>query len=94
VNTESTTKLKQSDDVLPPMQVKVLRLIASGCTDKEISAHLGVSCNTVKVHTQMVMAKLGIHNRTRLVIYALKASLISLDEIEMPGRSREGQSHE
>jgi DNA-binding CsgD family transcriptional regulator len=42
-------------------------LLANGLTNKEISARMGVSVNTVKAFVRSVMLKLGVTTRAGIV---------------------------
>ncbi len=55
----------------------VLKLAAEGHTTKEIARILTVSPKTVEGHKTNLMAKLGIHNRTELIKYALRKGIIT-----------------
>ncbi len=55
---------------LTARQEEVLRLIGNGMTNKDISRHLNVSENTVKVHITSILKTLGASNRTQAVIIA------------------------
>ena len=52
---------------LTGQEMKVLEALASGRSNKEIAAALGLSPNTVKTHTANLYAKLGVASRTRAV---------------------------
>ncbi|MBK9130753.1 MAG: response regulator transcription factor [Gammaproteobacteria bacterium] len=56
-------------------QQEVLRLLAKGETNKDISRHLNVSENTVKVHVTAILKALGVSNRTQAVIVSQKMGL-------------------
>lgn len=56
---------------LTEREQEVLTLVAKGYTNKEISAHLGISVKTVEVHKSNIMSKLGLKNRADVVRYAL-----------------------
>ncbi len=56
----------------------VLKLVAEGHTTQEIADMLVVSPKTVEGHKTNLMAKLGIHNRTELVKYALRKGIITI----------------
>jgi len=58
---------------------EVLQLLAEGCSAREIADRLQLSIKTVGVHRTNLMDKLGIHNATDLVKYALRKGIISLD---------------
>ena len=57
---------------------QVLQLIAEGHTSKEIAGQLDIAENTVHVHRNSLMSKLGIHKETDLVRYAVKAGIAKL----------------
>jgi len=57
---------------------EVLRLAAEGHTTQEIADALVISPKTVEGHKTSLMAKLGIHNRTELIKYALRKGIISV----------------
>jgi two-component system response regulator NreC len=50
---------------------EVLRLIASGYSNKEIAARLTLSVKTVEAHKANAMRKLGLSGRIDIVKYAL-----------------------
>lgn len=54
----------------------VLRLVASGHTNVEIGAQLGLSLNTVKSYLQNVMQKLVARNRAQLITNARARGLL------------------
>jgi len=56
----------------------VLKLVAEGYTTQEIANMLVVSSKTVEGHRTSLMAKLGIHNRTELIKYALRKGIITI----------------
>jgi DNA-binding NarL/FixJ family response regulator len=56
----------------------VLKLIAEGHTTRDISGKLMLSAKTIEGHRTNLMAKLGIHNRTELIKYALRKGIISI----------------
>jgi DNA-binding NarL/FixJ family response regulator len=61
--------------MLTQRQQEVLRLLAKGETNKDISRHLNVSENTVKVHVTAILKALGVSNRTQAVIVSQKLGL-------------------
>lgn len=56
---------------------EVLRLIARGLSNTEISAHLQVTLATVKTHITRLLAKLEARDRAQLVIAAYESGLVS-----------------
>ena len=53
-------------DSLTPTEVNVVRLVASGLTNKEVGQDLLMGAETVKTHLSHVYDKLGIRSRTAL----------------------------
>jgi DNA-binding NarL/FixJ family response regulator len=63
-------------DPLTARELEVLRLIAEGMSNREISGRLFLSEGTVKNHVTNVLAKLGVRDRTQAVLRAAALSLI------------------
>ena len=61
---------------LSPKELEVLRLVASGYSNREISDALYKSEGTVKNHVSNVLSKLGVRDRTRAVLRALEIGII------------------
>jgi DNA-binding CsgD family transcriptional regulator len=62
-------------DRLSPREVEVLRLIASGRSNREIARSLVISLNTVARHISNIFDKLGAANRTEAAAYAHRYGL-------------------
>jgi DNA-binding CsgD family transcriptional regulator len=52
-------------------EAQVVRLLANGCSDREIGAALEISHRTVQKHLQRCYAKLGVHDREQAAALAL-----------------------
>jgi DNA-binding NarL/FixJ family response regulator len=81
VHPELGAGLAHADRPLPPgplspREVDVLRLVALGHTNKEISAQLFISTRTTEMHRASIMRKLQLDTRAQLVNYALATGLI------------------
>ncbi|WP_078911682.1 helix-turn-helix transcriptional regulator [Streptomyces sp. NRRL WC-3742] len=61
---------------LTPRELEVLRWAATGRTNPEIAAHLGLTCNTVTGYLKSAMHKLGVRNRTELALAARESGLL------------------
>ena len=57
---------------------EILRLVATGASNKEIGQELGISLNTVKVHVRNIFAKVGAASRTEATLYAIRTGLASV----------------
>lgn len=62
---------------LTERQRAVLRLVAQGMSDREISEHTGLSVATIKTHLRAVYARLGARSRTAAVARARGAGLLT-----------------
>lgn len=58
---------------------EVLRMVAEGCTNKEIAQKLFISENTVKNHLRSIMDKLRCKNRAEAVTIGFRAGIITED---------------
>lgn len=65
---------------LSDREKQVLRLAAEGRTNREIAQLLVLSIKTVMGHRANLMEKLGIHNRTELVKYAIRHGLVEVTD--------------
>lgn len=57
-------------------ETEVVRLIAEGLSNKEISARLKLSEKTVKNHISRIFSKLNITARTQAAVHAIKTGLV------------------
>jgi len=55
---------------------QILRLLAAGQTNKEISAKTGISESTVKTHVASIIDKLGVKSRTEAALIAEKRGFL------------------
>ena len=59
---------------LTARELEILTLLAKGLSNKEISARLGISFETVRNHLRHIYDKLHVHCRTEAVMKYLKSS--------------------
>lgn len=62
---------------LSTREMAVLRLIAQGCSNQEISDQLFISLHTVKTHASHINSKLGVERRTQAVARAKELGVLS-----------------
>lgn len=63
-------------DPLTDRETEILRLMASGFSNKEIANSLHVAEGTIKNHVSNILSKLGVRDRTRAVLKAFELKLV------------------
>ncbi|MFC0533749.1 response regulator [Phytohabitans kaempferiae] len=58
------------DEVLTAREIDILRLVATGSTNREIARRLFLSEGTVKNHISRILGRLGLRDRTQAAVYA------------------------
>jgi len=66
-----------ADDPLSPREIDVLRLIATGHSNKLIADRLSISEATAKTHVANILSKLGANDRAHAVTIAMKRGIIN-----------------
>ncbi|MCE2486675.1 MAG: response regulator transcription factor [Desulfurellaceae bacterium] len=72
---QEAEELRRLVQTLTPREDEVLRLVATGASNREISGQLFISELTVKMHLARIFRKLQVNDRTKAAIVALKAGL-------------------
>jgi len=67
-----------AEEALSPLEVRVLRLIAEGNSNKEIAARLSVTEDSVKGHVRNILSKLGANDRTHAAMIGIKRGIIEI----------------
>jgi DNA-binding NarL/FixJ family response regulator len=65
-------------DGLTPRELEVLKLIASGLTNRQIAEELVLSEKTVKNHINNIFSKLHIYDRSQAILYAIREGLVKV----------------
>lgn len=68
---------------LSDRELDIIRLVARGKTNKEISEHLFLSPHTVITHRKNITSKLGIKSISGLTVYAIMHNLIDMSDVNM-----------
>lgn len=66
------------DSSLTAREREVLGLIVKGLSNKAIGSALGISEGTVKTHVNIILAKLGVEDRTQAAVAALHRGLVHI----------------
>jgi ATP/maltotriose-dependent transcriptional regulator MalT len=69
-------RLARSDGVLSPRELEVLRLLATGVTNRAIAEQLVLSQRTVDRHVSNIFGKLGVSTRAAATAYAFDRQLV------------------
>ncbi|MEG3175348.1 response regulator transcription factor [Sphingomonas sp. RB3P16] len=70
--------LRAGEESLTERETAVLRLAAEGNANKAIAWQLSITEDTVKTHMRSIFGKLGVDDRTRAVMEALRRGIIDL----------------
>jgi DNA-binding NarL/FixJ family response regulator len=63
---------------ITPRELEIIRLLAEGKSNKEVSTQLGITVRTVETHRSKIMLKLGLHSLAELIHYAISNEIISV----------------
>ncbi|TWI52731.1 LuxR family two component transcriptional regulator [Pseudomonas duriflava] len=77
---EGRPRENSSEPTLTPRQTEILRLIARGCSTRDIAQGLGLSVKTIDTHRSQIMDRLNLHDVPSLVLYAVRKGLISPED--------------
>jgi DNA-binding NarL/FixJ family response regulator len=67
-----------ADDGLSDREIEVLKLVATGKSNKRIANHLSITEETVKGHVRSILAKLGATDRTHAVTLGLTRGIFQM----------------
>ena len=63
---------------LSPREIEVLRLVATGCSTKQIASILNIASKTAACHRMRIMDKLNVHDIAGLTRYAIQSGYIDI----------------
>jgi DNA-binding NarL/FixJ family response regulator len=62
---------------LTERELEILELIVSGCSNAEIAERSYITVGTVKTHVRSILNKLGVDDRTKAAVRALRSGLVT-----------------
>jgi DNA-binding NarL/FixJ family response regulator len=65
-------------DPLSPREIEIIRLVATGASNKEIADKLVISEGTVKNHLSSILSKLSVRDRMQAVLKAKELGIITI----------------
>src|SRR5947209_7450967 len=69
---DAATAEKERRPALSRREMQIVKLLAEGRSNKEVSARLNISVRTVENHRARIMRRLGFHSFSELVRYAIR----------------------
>ena len=78
--------MAELNEPLTERELEVVRLLATGVSNKEIAAQLHVSPNTVRVHLRNISTKLEAQSRTEIAMIAVRNGWVAQE----PGVANQG----
>jgi DNA-binding NarL/FixJ family response regulator len=64
-----------SAEALSARELEILRLVARGCSNREIGDALAITEGAVKNYVSSILSKMGVRDRTRAVLKALESGV-------------------
>jgi two-component system, NarL family, response regulator LiaR len=71
----------EGPEKLSERETDVLRLLASGYSNKKIARGLGITERTVKAHVGSILGKLHLESRTQAALHAARIGLVTTDQV-------------
>jgi DNA-binding NarL/FixJ family response regulator len=78
----SSSVRREAYDGISARELEVLKLTASGLANKQVARSLGLSEKTVRNHIANIYEKLGIHDRSQALLYAVRKGLVDPSSLE------------
>ncbi|MGL4989723.1 MAG: response regulator [Sarcina sp.] len=73
----TNTSIDERLDSLSKKDIDIIKLVATGLTNKEISLNLYLSEGTVKNNITAILSKLNLRDRTQIAIFAFKNKIVT-----------------
>ncbi len=78
---DRTTEYK-TKDLLSDREMEMLKLLATGMSNKEIAEKLSLSLRTVKAHMSNIFTKMNVASRSEALVEALRREWLTLEDIK------------
>ena len=76
-------------DILSDREMEMLKLLATGMSNKEIADRLCLSLRTVKAHMSNIFTKMNVASRSEALVEALRRGLLTLKDIKQESTSKD-----
>ncbi|UCH50888.1 MAG: response regulator transcription factor [Chloroflexota bacterium] len=76
-------------DILSDREMEMLKLLATGMSNKEIAEKLCLSLRTVKAHMSNIFTKMNVASRSEALVNALRKGLLTLEDIKQENYSED-----
>ena len=63
---------------LSPREIEILKIVATGASNREIADKLFISEGTVKNHLSSILNKLGVRDRMQAILKAKEFGIINI----------------
>jgi len=80
---------RKTKDILSDREMEMLKLLATGMSNKEIAENLCLSLRTVKAHMSNIFTKMNVASRSEALVEALRTGLLTLKDVKQGTASKD-----